>query len=110
MTAGQLALLLHLDPGTISASLNRLESKRLVKRQRDSHDRRRVSLLLTHQGRKLDRPASGTVERAVEQLLATTPARSVASMVTVIDRFTAMLDAQLLARGVRTLSADAVAE
>jgi DNA-binding MarR family transcriptional regulator len=71
MTAGQLAGLLHLDPGTISAALNRLEEKGLVERKKDPRDKRRVSLGLTTAGRALDKTTRGTVESAVTQLLAT---------------------------------------
>ena len=72
MTAGQLASVLHVDPGTVSASLKRLEKRRLLNRRTDPRDRRRVFLGLTSRGRELDRPESATVESAVEQLLATT--------------------------------------
>lgn len=69
ITAGQLAYVLHLDAGTISASLRRLEHRRLVERRHDPRDRRRVVLGLTGKGRELDRPTVGTVENVVEQLL-----------------------------------------
>jgi MarR family transcriptional regulator, organic hydroperoxide resistance regulator len=68
MTASQLAAVLHLDRGTISVSLRRLMKKRLVVGKRNRHDRRRVALTLTAGGRRLDRPAVGSVEHAVEQL------------------------------------------
>jgi DNA-binding MarR family transcriptional regulator len=91
LTAGQLAALLHVDPGTVSASLNRLEGRGLVARGRDPKDRRRASLGLTAKGRALDRPAEGTVEAAVERLLEATPARDIESMVNVIEQLTALL-------------------
>lgn len=72
MTPGQLAAQLHVDPGTVSASLRRLEKKKLVVRRRDPRDKRRVSVALTERGRALDRPSNGTVEHAVERLLDTT--------------------------------------
>jgi DNA-binding MarR family transcriptional regulator len=71
MTAGQLAGVLHLDPGTVSAALRRLEDKRLLARRRDPRDRRRMTLVLTPAGRALNRPVAGTVEHAVERLLDT---------------------------------------
>ena len=77
MTAGQLAAQLHLDPGTISAALARMERRRLLVRRRDHRDRRRVTLGLTAAGRALDRPAGGTIEHAVERLLATANERDV---------------------------------
>lgn len=70
LTAGQLARLLHVDPGTASATLKRLEKKRLVMRRRDPRDQRRVVLGLTPKGRLIDRRPQGTVEQAAERLLA----------------------------------------
>jgi DNA-binding MarR family transcriptional regulator len=72
LTASQLAALLHLDRGTVSASLNRLEVKGLLERGADPFDGRRVSLGLTAAGRDLDRPTVHTIEAAVQHLLRTT--------------------------------------
>lgn len=69
MTGSQLATLLHLDRGTVSTALRRLERKGLVSLRRDPRDGRRISLGLTASGRELDRPTPGTVEHAVEQVL-----------------------------------------
>jgi DNA-binding MarR family transcriptional regulator len=69
MTAGQLAQVMHLDPGTVSALLRRLETKKLVSRRRDPRDGRRVCLGLTAQGRRLNRPETRTAEHAVKRLL-----------------------------------------
>jgi len=91
LTAGQLAALLHVDPGTVSASLNRLQRKGLVKRRPDPRDRRRASLGLTAKGRALDRPADGTVEAAVEHLLEGTPEGDLATIVRVVGQLTALL-------------------
>ncbi len=70
VTAGQLAELLHLDPGTVSTHLRRLVEKRLVERKKDRRDARRVKLVLTKRGTALVRQSAGTVEHAVEQMLA----------------------------------------
>ncbi len=70
ITAGQLARELHVDPGTISALLSRLEEKGLVVRRRDPRDVRRVLVGLTTQGHQLDCPTDGTVEHGVASLLA----------------------------------------
>jgi DNA-binding MarR family transcriptional regulator len=94
MTAGQLATLLHLDPGTISAAVRRLEQKRLVERRRDDRDRRRVTLGLTARGRSLDRPAAGTVEHAVETLLRTTDAGALVTTREVLDALARLLVAE----------------
>jgi DNA-binding MarR family transcriptional regulator len=74
MTAAQLAALLHVDPGTMSATLKRLEERGLIERRRDPRDKRRLMLGLSPLGRTLDRPADHTVEHAVELWLrSTTP-------------------------------------
>src|SRR5665213_3068487 len=54
MTAGQLAGVLNVDPGTVSAAFRRLEEKKLLERRRDPGDSRRVALGLTPQGRAID--------------------------------------------------------
>lgn len=77
ITPGRLADALHLDPGTVSATLARLERKRLIQRRRDSRDKRRVIVGLTDAGRALDRPASGTFEQAAAILLTRTPRRDI---------------------------------
>lgn len=95
MTAGQLASLLHVDPGTVSASLSRLESKGLLERRRDPRDKRRASLGLTAKGRALDRPAEGTVEYAVERLIQGARAEELASMVNIVEQLTGLLGEEL---------------
>jgi len=95
MTAGHLAMLLHVDPGTVSASLRRLEKKGLLQRRRDPRDKRRASLGLTAMGRALDRPAEGTVEGAVDRLLESVPAHQLRTMVDVVDQLTRFLSDSL---------------
>jgi DNA-binding MarR family transcriptional regulator len=77
MTSGQLATLLHLDPGTISTSLGRLERKGLLERRQDHRDKRCVTLGLTTAGRALDKPMRGTIEHAVERLLESTDSQEI---------------------------------
>jgi DNA-binding MarR family transcriptional regulator len=91
VTAGQLAQALHVDPGTLSASLRRLEGRGLIERRRDPADTRRVTLGLTRQGRALDVPRPGTVEAAADALLADASARDLAATVRVLDRFAELL-------------------
>lgn len=94
LTAGQLAKLLHVDPGTVSAALNRLEAKGLLERRKDPRDKRRTSLGLTAKGRKLDRPAQRTAEEAVERLLRVTPGPDIEATVRVIERLTQLFHEQ----------------
>lgn len=92
---GRLATLLHLDPGTISATLSRLEKKAFLVRRPDQADRRRVSLVLTAKGRRLDRPARGTVEIGVEQLLRAAKPKEVETTRRVFAQLTLALQAEL---------------
>ena len=93
VTAGQLASLLHIDPGTASATLKRLEEKRMVERRRDQRDKRRVALGLTARGRQIDRPEHGTIEQIAERLLAEITAADAAGVTAMLERFTALLEA-----------------
>jgi DNA-binding MarR family transcriptional regulator len=61
---GALAAELHLDPGTVSAGLARLEARGLIVRRRDSRDRRRVVVHLTSAGRAFDDPKTGPSARS----------------------------------------------
>jgi MarR family transcriptional regulator, organic hydroperoxide resistance regulator len=93
VTAGQLAALLHVDPGTASATLKRLEEKRMVERRRDPRDKRRVAIGLTAKGRQIDRPRHGTVEQIAERLLAEVTTSDAAGGTALLERFTALLEA-----------------
>ena len=91
MTASQLAAHFHLDAGTVSTALGRLERKGLLERRRGHRDRRRVTLGLTAAGRKIDRKVAGTVEHAVEVLLRTASADDLACTRHVLGTFTDLL-------------------
>lgn len=69
LTPGQLAELLHLDPGTVSGIVKRLESSGLVTRVRSGGDTRRMHLTLTAKGQTVNRRTRGTVEAAARRTL-----------------------------------------
>jgi DNA-binding MarR family transcriptional regulator len=69
ITPGQLAELLHVDRGSVTAILKRLEARELLVRTPDVKDRRRISLALSARGRKLDAPTQISVEHAAAQAL-----------------------------------------
>lgn len=54
-TVAELSRELELDPGAMTRSLDRLEAKGLVRRERSTEDRRVVHLVLTEEGRKVAR-------------------------------------------------------
>jgi MarR family transcriptional regulator, organic hydroperoxide resistance regulator len=95
MTSGQLAALMHLDPGTISTSIGRLERKGLLERRPDHRDKRRVTLGLTALGRSLDKPMPGTIEHAVERLLENSNAQDIEATRRMLDRLAMLLAEQV---------------
>jgi DNA-binding MarR family transcriptional regulator len=92
MTASMLATQLHLDPGTISVTLSRLEGRQLIERRKDQKDRRRVSLFLTAAGEALDVPSEGTVESTVERLLTSTDPTALNMTAVVLGSLTRLLE------------------
>lgn len=69
----ELADLMHLDRGTLSGILERLEAQGLITRAPHQEDKRSVLLGLSTRGRELDRESSGTVEASVRRALASVP-------------------------------------
>lgn len=67
---GSLSRLLHLDAGTVSATVRRLEEARVLKRRQTSPDRRRFALGLTAKGRALDADDEQTIEGALARVIA----------------------------------------
>ncbi|RZI00663.1 MarR family transcriptional regulator [Staphylococcus condimenti] len=59
---------LHLDSGTISPIVKRLEKKNLIKRMRLPEDERKVMLRLTQKGTSLKKEFSDISSHVVEQL------------------------------------------
>ena len=73
ITAGTLAQILHVHPSTLTGVLKRLEKRGLLERKSDPLDGRKALFALTDSGRTLDVPSEGTVESAVQRVLARMP-------------------------------------
>ncbi|RKI39911.1 MarR family transcriptional regulator, partial [Corallococcus sp. AB049A] len=73
ITAGTLANILHVHPSTLTGVLKRLEKRGLLERKSDPLDGRKALFALTDSGRALDIPSEGTVESAVQRVLARLP-------------------------------------
>jgi DNA-binding MarR family transcriptional regulator len=67
---GDLAQLLHVDPGTLTGILKRLERQGVIRRRPDPRDGRRALLGITEKGHRVDAAAAGTVEAAVQHVIA----------------------------------------
>lgn len=70
LTAGEIADRAHHHPSTLSGILKRLEEHGHIVRVTDPSDHRRVRLLLSKSGQRLDARHEGTVEAAVRAALA----------------------------------------
>jgi MarR family transcriptional regulator, organic hydroperoxide resistance regulator len=92
MTPGQLARVLHLDPGTITGVVQRLRRAGLVRRAVDPHDGRRFLLALTGLGRQLAARRSGTIEERAEAALAALGPDEVAAAHRALAAVAALLD------------------
>lgn len=68
-TPGIVAAELNMSPSKFGRILRRLEQRRLVARLKDRRDRRRVILVVTPRGRRLERERRGTIEGAVRRTL-----------------------------------------
>ena len=96
LTPADLAALLHVDRGSVTALLKRLEARELVARSPDHQDGRRVLLSLTLEGQLLDIPTEETVEAATGRALRRLKPNQIADARTVIRALTAALRPEAL--------------
>jgi DNA-binding MarR family transcriptional regulator len=73
LSPGEVARLAHLHPSTITGILQRLVKKGLIRRERDSHDHRRIRLRSQASARAFVATSRGTVESAVARALTPIP-------------------------------------
>jgi DNA-binding MarR family transcriptional regulator len=92
VSPAMLADMLHVDRGSVSALLKRLQARALVTRRPDATDGRRVFLSLTARGKKLDVPTRTSVEHAVASVLQRTTASDLAAVKRVLGRLVSALD------------------
>lgn len=92
LTAGELARLLHTDPSTLTGVLSRLEGRRLLKRELDENDARKMRLHLTADGKREARDRPGTVEARVREAMKTLSPESVRQTKKVLQALAASLE------------------
>ena len=93
ISAGELAVILHLHPGTISGIVGRLEESGLITREVDKTDVRRTRLALTQRGRDANRSRAGTFEDAVRKTIAASSKDDVEGAERLLRRLAAELQA-----------------
>jgi MarR family transcriptional regulator, organic hydroperoxide resistance regulator len=95
MSAGLLAVVLHLHPSTLTGVLKRLQRRGLITRRADSRDRRRAIFGLTVKGRALDVEAEGTVEAAVRAAFEEIPGTKIKDAAEVFQKLTDLLESRI---------------
>ena len=84
--AGQLAEILQIHPSTLTGVVKRLERRKLIRRRTDARDGRRLLLGLTARGNDLDVDAEGSIESAVQGVLAGIPRNQLEATQAVLTR------------------------
>jgi MarR family transcriptional regulator, organic hydroperoxide resistance regulator len=92
--AGQLAIILHLHPSTLTGILRRLQRRGLITRRADPRDRRRAVFGLTAKGREFDVDVEGTVEAAVRAAFDALPRTKVRHAAEALGELTDVLESR----------------
>lgn len=92
LTATRLSREVHLSPSTIVGVVDRLEEKKLVQRQRDSKDRRRVHLSLTSQGEKLVESAPSPLQDRLAEALESVSELEIVSIALALERVVDLME------------------
>ena len=90
----QLAEGINLSPATVTSILDRLETKRLVQRIRSTEDKRRVEVLLTHEGEQALNKAPMLLQEHFLNRFAKLEEWEQSQMVAMMQRMALMMDAQ----------------
>jgi DNA-binding MarR family transcriptional regulator len=94
MSAGELANVVRLHPSTITGVIQRLVDKRLLVRERDPSDTRRVRLRVVRGAKRFTLRSRGTVESAVAAALGQMPAAHVTHARQVLQAVATALDGE----------------
>lgn len=92
-TVAALARELELDPGAMTRSLDRLEAKGLVRRERSTEDRRVVNLVLTDEGRGVARQVPPVMAEVLNKHLEGFTEDEWKQLITLLSRMVANGDA-----------------
>ncbi len=82
----EVARVLHLNPGSVTRLVAALERSGMVTRREDPTDSRKLRLLLSAKGKRVDAATGGTVEEAVHSVLSRIPSRRVAQSMALLHQ------------------------
>jgi DNA-binding MarR family transcriptional regulator len=83
---------MHVHPSTLTGVLDRLETRRLLRRVSDPKDARRSLFRLTAAGERIDATLEGSIEGLVQQVLTRIPQEQWASTERVLRAITEALN------------------
>lgn len=92
-TPSELAREALLSQATVTGILDRLEARALVERRRDHKDRRRVSIHLTEEGKRVSQAAPKPLQELFAGRLAELPSEEQASIDQILRQVAEMMDA-----------------
>lgn len=95
-TAGFIAREASLSQATVTALLDRLEERGLVRRQRDVTDKRRIYVVLTEDGARTLREAPDSLQERFSARFAELQSWEQSFLVAAFERTASMLDATML--------------
>jgi DNA-binding MarR family transcriptional regulator len=94
LPASQIAKLIMVKASTVTGIIDRLELKRLVRRVRNSPDRRIINIELTEAGQKLTENAPPPIQRKIVDGLNKLPSSDIEHVVRGLTMLTQMLEVQ----------------
>ena len=96
ITQSHLAKEVNLGISTINGIIDRLEHKGLVRRQRDTEDRRRVFVSITDPGKELTKSAPSLLQEKFAQALRNLPELEQAAIALSLERVVQLMEAEHL--------------
>jgi DNA-binding MarR family transcriptional regulator len=86
---------IHLSPSTVVGIVDRLEEKKLVRRERDTRDRRNVYLTVTPEGLKLVNSAPSALPEGFSSALSVLPENDQHTLVVALEQFATLLEVKV---------------
>jgi len=84
------------DGPTITGVIDRMENKILVKRKRDTHDRRAVRVVLTSKSKGMKEQLSATKKRVLQKIARNLSSKEIASLESVLAKMMKNMEEELL--------------
>ena len=91
---GSIAKIIHLSPSTVIGILDRLETKKLIRRKRDKTDRRRVYVTLTKEGKLLSENAPSPLQNTLVDAMVKLPEFDQEMIAESLERVVGMMQMQ----------------